>query len=121
MDTRFDAASITKLLTSVATLQLDGEGRLSLDAPIAEIVNLAGTTISAKVTLRHLRTHTSGLADDADEEAGGSLGGQAGELRAGDARLPGSVLLTSRRFSPPMNDAAIATSATSWSGRRSKR
>src|SRR3712207_7010616 len=33
-------------------------------------VGLAGTTISPEVTLRHLLTHTSGIADDADEEAG---------------------------------------------------
>ena len=31
---------------------------------------LAGTTIPREVTLRHLLTHTSGIADDADEEAG---------------------------------------------------
>ncbi len=70
METRFDTASITKLFTSVATLQLVGEGRLSLDAPITEIVDLAGTTISPEVRVRHLLTHTAGLADDADEEAG---------------------------------------------------
>jgi CubicO group peptidase (beta-lactamase class C family) len=54
----------------VAALQLVGEGRLGLDVPIAEVVDLTGTTISPAVTLRHLLTHTSGIADDADEEAG---------------------------------------------------
>jgi CubicO group peptidase (beta-lactamase class C family) len=68
--TRFDTASITKLFTSVAALQLVGEGRLGLDVPIVEVVELTGTTISPAVTLRHLLTHTSGIADDADEEAG---------------------------------------------------
>ena len=34
------------------------------------IVDLSGTTISSAVTLRHLLTHTSGIADDADEDAG---------------------------------------------------
>ena len=68
--TRFDTASITKLFTAVAALQLVGEGRLGLDLPIAEVVDLTGTTISPAVTLRHLLTHTSGIADDADEEAG---------------------------------------------------
>lgn len=70
MGTRFDTASITKIFTAVAALQLVGEGRLSLDAPITSVVNLAGTTVSSEVTLRYLLTHTSGLADDADEEAG---------------------------------------------------
>jgi hypothetical protein len=49
-----------------------GEGRLDLDEPITEIVDLAGTTISPKVTVRHLLTHTSGIAEDADGEAGES-------------------------------------------------
>jgi CubicO group peptidase (beta-lactamase class C family) len=68
--TRFDTASIGKLFTAVAALQLVGEGRLSLDMSITEVVELSGTTISPVVTLRHLLTHTSGIADDADEEAG---------------------------------------------------
>jgi CubicO group peptidase (beta-lactamase class C family) len=70
MDTRFDTASITKLFTSVAVLQLVAAGKLALDAPIHDHVDLTGTTISPDVTLRHLLTHTSGIADDADEEAG---------------------------------------------------
>jgi CubicO group peptidase (beta-lactamase class C family) len=70
LETRFDTASITKLFTSVAVLQLVGRGLLDLDASIYEYVDLAGTTISRDITLRHLLTHTSGLADDADEEAG---------------------------------------------------
>lgn len=70
LDTRFDTASVTKLFTSVAVLQLVGRGLLDLDASIHEYVDLAGTTIDREVTLRHLLTHTSGLADDADEEAG---------------------------------------------------
>jgi CubicO group peptidase (beta-lactamase class C family) len=68
--TRFDTASITKLFTAVAALQLVEEGRLGLDMPVTEVVDLTGTTISPAVTLRHLLTHTSGIADDADEEAG---------------------------------------------------
>jgi CubicO group peptidase (beta-lactamase class C family) len=70
--TRFDTASITKLFTSVAALQLVDDGRLDLDRPITEVVDLSGTTISPEVTVRHLLTHTSGIADDADEEAGES-------------------------------------------------
>lgn len=70
--TRFDTASITKLFTSVAAMQLVDDGRLDLDRPITEIVDLSGTTISPLVTVRQLLTHTSGIADDADEEAGES-------------------------------------------------
>jgi CubicO group peptidase (beta-lactamase class C family) len=70
--TRFDVASVTKLFTSVAVLQQVAAGALDLDASIHEHVDLAGTTIDRRVTLRHLLTHTSGIADDADEEAGES-------------------------------------------------
>ena len=70
LDMRFDTASITKLFTSVAVLQQVGAGALDLDASIHDVVDLTGTTISRDVTLRHLLTHTSGIADDADEEAG---------------------------------------------------
>src|SRR5215207_10005617 len=68
--TRFDTASITKLFTAVAALQLVEQGRLGLDTPIVDVVELTGSTISPAVTVRHLLTHTSGIADDADEEAG---------------------------------------------------
>ena len=70
METRFDTASITKLFTAVAVLQQVGKGELDLETSIHHYVDLDGTTISPKVTLLHLLTHTSGIADDADEEAG---------------------------------------------------
>ena len=70
LSTRFDCASVTKLFTSVAVLQQVAAGRLGLDDSIHDHVDLAGTAIPATVTLRHLLTHTSGIADDADEEAG---------------------------------------------------
>ena len=41
-----------------------------MDASIHRYVDLSGTTISSAVSLRHLLTHTSGIADDADEDAG---------------------------------------------------
>lgn len=70
LGTRFDTASITKTFTSVAVLQQVDAGRLDLDASIHDHVDLAGTTIPREVTLRHVLSHTSGIADDADEEAG---------------------------------------------------
>ncbi|MGX5681586.1 serine hydrolase domain-containing protein [Schumannella luteola] len=72
LDTRFDTASITKLFTAVGVLQLVGKGELDLETSIHHYVDLEGTTISPAVTLLHLLTHTSGIADDADEEAGES-------------------------------------------------
>jgi CubicO group peptidase (beta-lactamase class C family) len=67
---RFDSASITKVFTAVATLQLVERGAFGLDTSAIEYLGLAETGISTAVTPYHLLTHTSGIADDADEEAG---------------------------------------------------
>jgi CubicO group peptidase (beta-lactamase class C family) len=72
LDTRFDTASITKLFTSVAVLQQVAKGNLDLETSIHHYVDLEGTTIGTDVTLLNLLTHTSGISDDADEEAGES-------------------------------------------------
>lgn len=72
VSTRFDVASVTKLFTSVAVLQQVAAGTLDLDASVHDHVDLDGTLIPREVTLRHLLSHTSGIADDADEEAGES-------------------------------------------------
>lgn len=72
VDTMFDTASITKLFTAVAILQLIDKGLLGLEDRIMDIINLKGTRISEKVRIKHLLNHTSGIADDADEEAGES-------------------------------------------------
>jgi CubicO group peptidase (beta-lactamase class C family) len=72
MDTRFDTASITKLFTAVATLRQVDEGAFGLDTRAIGYLGLEGTAISPEVTVRHLLTHTSGIGDDADEEAGES-------------------------------------------------
>lgn len=72
LDTRFDTASITKLFTSVAVLQQVEASMLDLETSIHHYVDLVGTTIGTDVTLLHLLTHTSGIADIVDEEAGES-------------------------------------------------
>ena len=68
--TRFDTASVTKLFTAVATLQLVERGALAFDMPVVEVLGLQETTIAPTVTVYHLLTHTSGIADDAEEELG---------------------------------------------------
>ncbi len=68
--TRFDTASITKLFTSVAIMQLIEQGLIALDTQVTPYLGRGGTTIPDEVTVFHLLTHTSGIADDADEEAG---------------------------------------------------
>jgi CubicO group peptidase (beta-lactamase class C family) len=61
---------VTKLFTAVATLQLIDRGLLAFDTPVVERLGLEDTPLSKEVTVRHLLTHTSGIGDDADEEAG---------------------------------------------------
>lgn len=75
-DTRFYVASIGKMAVATAILQMVDEGRLTLDAPVAPLVEgIPGIDRLAnikKVKLRHLLEHTSGIPDyldDAFEEA----------------------------------------------------
>lgn len=72
VDTRFDTASVTKVFTAVSILQLVQAGKLRLQDKITELLEpeLQDTQIAKDVTIEHLLTHTSGIADDADEEAG---------------------------------------------------
>ncbi|KTC10059.1 serine hydrolase domain-containing protein [Pseudomonas viridiflava] len=63
--TRFRLASLTKLLTSVAVLQLCEQGMLSLDAPVTDWLPAFRPRLSdgrkSVITLRHLLSHSSGL------------------------------------------------------------
>jgi CubicO group peptidase (beta-lactamase class C family) len=68
--TRFDTASVTKLFTAVATLQLIDNGVLAFDTTVVASLGLWDTAISHEVNVYHLLTHTSGIADDAEEENG---------------------------------------------------
>jgi methyl acetate hydrolase len=77
-DTVFRVASMVKVITSVAALQLVEQNKLSLDAPVPDIDPAIGSPqvldgFDAKglprlrpaqrpITLRHLLTHTSGFA-----------------------------------------------------------
>lgn len=70
LDTRFDTASVTKLFTSVATLQLIDRGLFDLETSVIDFLKLKGTAISKQVNVYHLLTHTSGIGDDSEEEDG---------------------------------------------------
>lgn len=59
--TRFDLASVTKLFTAHTALALVNAGTVALDAPIGEVLASYRTGDRARVTLRHLLSHTSGL------------------------------------------------------------
>jgi D-alanyl-D-alanine carboxypeptidase len=60
-DTAFDMASVTKPFTATAIMMLVTDGKLALDAPISRYVD--GTPAAwAAIKVRHLLTHTSGIA-----------------------------------------------------------
>ncbi|MET9927134.1 MULTISPECIES: serine hydrolase domain-containing protein [unclassified Streptomyces] len=66
MDTRarFRIGSVSKTFSGVVLLQLVQEGRLKLDAPVNTY--LEGLLPDDRITVRHLLTHRSGLADYTD-------------------------------------------------------
>ncbi|MEV6347811.1 serine hydrolase domain-containing protein [Actinoplanes sp. NPDC051851] len=59
VDGRFWAGSVAKTFTATVVLQLVGEGRLGLDAPVAE--HLPELGLDGRITPRMLLRHTSGL------------------------------------------------------------
>jgi CubicO group peptidase (beta-lactamase class C family) len=60
-DTIFDLASISKLFTTIVTMQQVERGRVDLDAPVARYVPEFAAGGKEAVTVRMLLTHTSGL------------------------------------------------------------
>ena len=63
-DTIFDLASVTKLFTATAVMQLWDEGKIDLDAPVARYLPKFGVNGKSAITVRELLTHTSGLGPD---------------------------------------------------------
>jgi CubicO group peptidase (beta-lactamase class C family) len=63
LETRFNLGSMNKMFTSVSVAQLVEQGKVALDEPIAKYVDESWLprTITSRVTVRHLLTHTSGL------------------------------------------------------------
>ncbi|RZJ19872.1 MAG: class A beta-lactamase-related serine hydrolase, partial [Brevundimonas sp.] len=67
-DTKFRLGSVTKQFTAVAIMLLVEEGKVDLDAPVKTWLPDAPATWDG-VTVRHLLSHTAGIAnftDDAD-------------------------------------------------------
>lgn len=60
-DTIFDLASVSKLFTSIAVVQLIEEGRVELETPVAAYLPEFAAAGKEAVTIRHLLTHTSGF------------------------------------------------------------
>lgn len=72
-DALFWIASMTKPLTATAVLMLQDEGKLSINDSVSKYVpELAGLTTPggkpAEITIKHLLTHTSGMALEASSQ-----------------------------------------------------
>ncbi len=59
-----DIASVTKVFTTTAILQLLEAGNIHLHQPVASIMEEFDTEIHRQITIFHLLTHTSGLKAD---------------------------------------------------------
>jgi CubicO group peptidase (beta-lactamase class C family) len=79
-DTPFFIASVTKLYTATAIMRLQEQGRLSLDDPMSRYLPegvvhgihiYKGKDYSHEITIKHLLSHTSGIADYYDEKPKG--------------------------------------------------
>jgi CubicO group peptidase (beta-lactamase class C family) len=71
--TPFHIASVTKPFTALAIMQLVEQGTLDLDAPVQRYIpwfRVADPDASARITIRHLLTHTSGLQDSVAGQRG---------------------------------------------------
>lgn len=89
-DTIFAIGSITKVFTASLIMQLVESGALDLDRPVLHYLpelRLASDEQSAGVTVRHLLTHTSGIAGDHILDTGRGSAGVAGYV-ASLADLP---------------------------------
>ncbi|WP_151526675.1 serine hydrolase domain-containing protein [Serinicoccus kebangsaanensis] len=68
--TRFALASGSKAFTALAVLRLVEDGALRLDQRVREVLGADLPLVDDAVTIEHLLTHTSGIGDYLDEEAG---------------------------------------------------
>lgn len=64
VDTRFRIGSMNKMFTATAILQLVAQGKVNLAAPLGRYLpDYPNHDVAAKVSIRHLLTHTGGTGD----------------------------------------------------------
>ncbi len=99
-ETVFRIGSVTKTITGVAVLQLRDAGALRLDDPVdgfvPELSSLLTSPAGAKVTIRHLLTHTSGIPSVGD----GTAAYWKGDHDVTEAELLGSLKRSTLQFEP---------------------
>lgn len=69
-ETLFQTASVSKMFTAAAVLDQVAQGHLTVSTPIVEVVppDRRPRELAADVTVHHLLTHTSGIADYFEED-----------------------------------------------------
>ncbi len=94
--TRFQVASMTKMVTAATTMRLVERGALRLDRPLVDFLppELRPAAIDQRHTLHHLLSHTSGVPGYHDHEAETweSFVGALERVPASRARGPKDVL-----------------------------
>ena len=68
LDTKFRLASVNKIITATAVLQLSEKGKLSLDDKLHQYVTGFKDSRTKDITIRHLLTHQSGWGAYGDNE-----------------------------------------------------
>lgn len=61
LETRFNLGSINKMWTAIAIAQLVESGTLSFDDPLSKFIDYPDAESAARICIKHLLTHTSGL------------------------------------------------------------
>ena len=77
LDSIFQIGSITKVMTTCLVMQLVDEGRVDLDKPVVHYLTdfmIADAKATRAITVRHLLTHTSGIAGDYFPDDHGHIG-----------------------------------------------
>jgi CubicO group peptidase (beta-lactamase class C family) len=85
-DTIFALASVAKLFTATAIMQLAEQGKLDLGQPIGAYLDGFPSAVADAVTVHHLLTHTSGMANFQTSE---EFRANAGKWTSGAAMLDG--------------------------------
>lgn len=89
-DTYFQIGSITKTMTTAALLRLAELGKVAMDAPVADQLPgffMADPDVTARLTPRHLVTHTGGWVGDYFDDFGNGDDALA-KMVASIGRLP---------------------------------
>jgi CubicO group peptidase (beta-lactamase class C family) len=95
-NTRFQVASVTKMVTATAALRLVERGTLRLDRPLIDFLppEYRPASLDGRQTLHHLLSHTSGLANyhDDEDETSSSFTNALDEVSISHARGPRDIL-----------------------------